>query len=72
MKLRTGQSSLRRTKLNSGILEKVHFHEDKSLSHRTFAFEGKTAVQKGQLRLLDLQFFLVCVHCVMAKFSCSE
>ena len=30
MKQRTGQSSLRRTKLNSEILEKVHFDEDKS------------------------------------------
>ena len=28
MKQRTSQSSLRRTKLNSGILEKVHFDED--------------------------------------------
>ena len=30
IKQRTGQSSLRRTKLNSGILEKVHFNEDKA------------------------------------------
>ena len=52
MKKRTGQSSLRRTKFNSEILEKVHFDEDK----RT-AFEGKTAVQKCKLRLLDFTIF---------------